>query len=316
MNFIQTYLKERENLRGLLNDILQNNRTKAAKASKLYAMSHTDNEKAKHDPYLECKYLYKDPIGKYHGAKNSDRLYPKGFTLTNIAGILRTAVLDGEHYMDIQQAYLSFASMAWDVKELREYIESGNTIWSDITWSSPMHKPAYKIALYSIMFGSTNYEKELIKNLKAIGSESPKKDAERFLGLTVIKALIHARNARINAIRKGELEIKNWRTGQVIECDIRKPFSAISDKSIRSALAQEIQSIERWIMECIFSGALARKDFTILSYEFDGLSYHVEEDADHEEIKEWFRKTVQDAAEIIADNLVVKLTFNKHEFAI
>lgn len=307
MNYIQTYFKERENLRELLDNILQNNRIKAAKASKLYAMSHADNEKAKHDPYLEYKYLYKDPIGKYHGAKHSDRLYPEGYTLTNIAGTLRTAVLDGEYYMDIQQAYLSFVGVAWGVEELIDYIVSGNTIWDDITWSSPIHKLAYKIALYSIMFGSTIYEKELIKNLKAIGSESPEKDAERFLNLPVIKALVQARDARIQALKNGEIELKNWRTGEVIETDG-------TYKSIRSALAQEIQSIERWIMECVFAGASTRKDFTILSYEFDGLSYHIEEGADHEEIKEWFRKTVQDAAEIIADNLVVKLTFNKHEW--
>src|SRR5690606_26230839 len=90
--------------------------------------------------------------------KGSTRLYQTTQNLMTVQKEIRQAMTPTWVELDLKNCQLAIASKIWDLPELREYLESGQSFWNRILnlleWEVDRKKPV-KTALYSMLYGAT-----------------------------------------------------------------------------------------------------------------------------------------------------------------
>ncbi|MBN9503980.1 MAG: hypothetical protein J0H02_19540 [Armatimonadetes bacterium] len=95
----------------------------------------------------------------YRPSPKSARVYAVGSNVLGMHRSVRKALFGylGWHSFDLKSAQLAILSVTWDVPELREFLESGQSFWSEILghmgWDDS-RKELVKRALYGLAFGA------------------------------------------------------------------------------------------------------------------------------------------------------------------
>lgn len=191
------------------------------------------------------------PIVKF--VANSPRLFASGMTLMNLKSEPRKVLMTGTTDIDVRNCQLRIAGKLWDIPELKPILKDGRSFWDYVGGIINLEKKQIKTATYSILFGGSK---------RLLNKQLGERQAE-LMELPIFKAIIKSRNKRMREVRKQAGCFNAF--GKWLKTDG-------SNKSLRSIIAQEIQSYELQIMTKAFEIACKRDDGAIILYQYDGVS--------------------------------------------
>jgi hypothetical protein len=194
------------------------------------------------------------------------RIFPANMSILCINKEYKKILLNGCTEVDLASSQLAIVSETWNIPFIKDYLNSGNKIWLDlcaaleIDYDAP-NKKVLKEALYSLVFGMTL--PNLQKSIKAAFGESAVSKWEYH---PVIQSLLMARTIRMNEI----LTAGKLTTIYGKEVLITGKTKADKADSLRSALAQEAQAVEYYLMQPVYEIAKTTDDFVIILWQHDG----------------------------------------------
>lgn len=199
---------------------------------------------------------------------NTVRIFPYNPSILMLKKQVRKALCKGWVEFDLASSQLAIVAETWQIQSIKDYLTSGNKIWLDLVNTLNVeynddNKKVLKEALYSIIFGKTKKNLVLL-----IQSHFGTNGARLWLTHPIISTLLTARDNKINQITKqGKLTT-------IFNKEVLIVGKTKADKAacIRSALAQEAQAIEFYVMQPILDLALTTTDFVITAFQHDGAS--------------------------------------------
>lgn len=253
----------------------------------------------------EWEYIKLCPVSVLSPGAKSDRLLTPSLTpyhLGNITGDLRRIILQGEEYFDLSQCHFRIISQVWDVNldVVRDFLESDRNIWSELCIDDA-EKGLFKDAFYA----ATN---------EGIWGKGLNEDQqERFMMHSVIENILQARQDIGKKVISGEFKIIHPLTRK----DMLNRDGDIYE-NIKSALACQLQAYEQIYMMDLFEKAIKyKKNFTILSYEQDGISFSVPNDRSKESAKRIINRIINECSNnhpaLIEVGMKMKGSFGTYE---
>jgi hypothetical protein len=199
---------------------------------------------------------------------NTVRIFPYNPSILMLKKQVRKALCKGWVEFDLASSQLAIVAETWHIQSIKDYLKSGNKIWLDLVNTLNVeynddNKKVLKEALYSIIFGKTKKNLVLL-----IQSHFGTNGAKLWLTHPIINTLLAARDNKINQITKqGKLTT-------IFNKEVLIVGKTKADKAacIRSALAQEAQAVEFYLMQPILDLALTTTDFVMTAFQHDGAS--------------------------------------------
>jgi hypothetical protein len=200
---------------------------------------------------------------------NTVRIFAyNGESILSLKKSIRKELCKGWVEFDLASAQLAIVSQTWNIPFIRDYLNNGNKIWKDLCNHLNLPytediKADLKVALYALVYGKTVTKlQQLIK--ETIGEEY----VDLWLSHPVIKAILAARKIKIEQLlRDKQLTTIFGKTIKITGKD-RTEINA----KIRSALAEESQAVEYYLILPVLELAQSTKDFVITLVQADGFS--------------------------------------------
>jgi hypothetical protein len=244
------------------------------------------------------------PLYQHSKKGNTARVFAFNESILLLSKPLRHALCKGWCEFDLASAQLAIISQCWDIPFIRNYLNSGNKVWKDLAIHMGLDpldvdiKGTLKDLLYSLVFGKT--QKNLEKVVAAlIGPEY----VQLWLSHPVISTLLCAREVRMKQIKM----VKSITTVYGKEVFITETTKAKINAQVRSALAQEAQALEFWLMQPVIDLALTTDDFVITLWQHDGCSIKFTDQSKQQRWINRILKVVEDRAKSI--NIPTHLEF-------
>ncbi len=248
-----------------LSNIIAPNTVKAALAIS------TIEDKVKRN--LQASYLgaiIEDPKPMYQPSINGNtvRIFPANVSILGLKKSIKNILCKGLVELDLASSQLAIVSETWNIPKVKDYLNGGNKIWLDLCNTLEIeyeseNKKVLKEALYSLVFGMT--KKNLLLHIE---SAFGKQAANRWLAHPIINTLLVTREKKMAAILNAGKLITFYNK----EVLITGKTKAQKQECLRSALAQEAQTIEFYLMQPILDLALTTNDFSIVLFQHDGCS--------------------------------------------
>jgi hypothetical protein len=228
---------------------------------------------------LQCIEEQPQPFYTYTSTGNTVRLFESNKGLQGVHSSLRKIITQDCVEIDIQNAHLAIVAMLWDIPEIQEYLSTGLSIWPTLIIAMGFPYPNLRIkadlkeCFYALVYGMSL--KKLRENMiRVFGEEA----YNRFINHPLIKALLNARNKRMDEIKSKREHLTPW--GVVTKpsqyrCKIDKELKG----NIPTILSQEVSELEMTLLEPILDLAMETNNFTIVLYQFDGLTLQFKEDS-------------------------------------
>ena len=194
------------------------------------------------------------------------RIFPANDSVLCINKEYKKILLKGCTEVDLASSQLAIVSETWNIPFIKDYLNSGNKIWLDLCATLEIdydasNKKVLKEALYSLVFGMTPCN--LVKLItEAFGDEA----ALKWVLHPVISTLLKCRQIRMNDI----LSAGKLITFYGKEVLITGKTKADRNDCLRSALAQEAQAIEYYLLQPVYELAETTQDFYIILWQHDG----------------------------------------------
>ena len=206
----------------------------------------------------------------YQPSKNGNtvRIFALNDSMLSLKKSIKKVLCKGWFEFDLASAQLAIVSQTWNIPFIRDYLNSGNKIWKDLCSHLNLPytediKADLKVALYALVYGKTVTKlQQLIK--ETIGEEY----VDLWLTHPVIKAILAARKIKIEQLLKDRQLTTIF--GKTIKIT-GKDRTEINAK-IRSALAEESQAVEYYLILPVLELAQSTKDFVITLVQADGFS--------------------------------------------
>lgn len=225
---------------------------------------------------LQCIEEQPQPFYAYTSTGNTVRLFEVNKGLQGVHSSLRKIITQDCIEVDIQNAHLAIVARLWNIPEIQEYLSKGESIWATLIpamgfpYPNPRIKAELKEFFYGLIYGMG--KKKLRKGMiDAFGKEA----YNLFINHPLIKALLAAREKRMDVIKSQ----KEYLTPLGV---VTHPFQYWDKEkrelksNIPTILSQEATEIEMLLLEPILDYAIESKTFTIVLYQFDGLSLQFE----------------------------------------
>ena len=208
--------------------------------------------------------VFEQPMPVLKPVAGSDRAFSLDASLMTVRSDLRRVLTDGWFEYDLRNAQLAIVAERWPVPEVADFLRDGGHYWSHLAGAVGLTldqaKPGLKKATYALVFGAGGPR---IEELLREGGVPADQVAE-FWKADLVKALWAARDER-------KAEVK--RTGGLTTIfGERVPVDGEDDAAARHALAKEAQAVEVKLMEPIYLLARTTKEFTVVLYQFDGVT--------------------------------------------
>jgi hypothetical protein len=208
------------------------------------------------------------PLYQPSKSGNTVRIFAFNDSILSLKKSIRKVLCKGWIEFDLASAQLAIVSQTWNIPFIRDYLNNGNKIWKDLCNHLNLPytediKADLKVALYALVYGKTVTKlKQLIK--ETIGEEY----VDLWLSHPVIKAILTARMIKIKQLLKDKQLTTIF--GKTIKIT-GKDKTEINAK-IRSALAEESQAVEYYLILPVLELAQSTKDFVITLVQADGFS--------------------------------------------
>lgn len=208
------------------------------------------------------------PLYQPSKSGNTVRIFAFNDSMLSLKKSIRKVLCKGWIEFDLASAQLAIVSQTWNIPFIRDYLNNGNKIWKDLCNHLNLPytediKADLKVALYALVYGKTVTKlKQLIK--ETIGEEY----VDLWLTHPVIKAILAARMIKIKKVLKDKQLTTIF--GKTIKIT-GKDRTEINAK-IRSALAEESQAVEYYLILPVLELAQSTKDFVITLVQADGFS--------------------------------------------
>jgi len=214
--------------------------------------------------------ILEDPKPLYQPSINGNtvRIFPANMSILGLKREIKKILCKGLYEFDLASSQLAIVSQTWDIPYIKDYLNNGNKIWLDlcvrlnIEYNSD-NKDVLKQALYSLIFGMS--KRNLLLNISAAFG---KVATSRWITDPVISLLFLHREKRMKEI----LEAGKLITLYGKEVLITGKTKQLKQECLRSALAQEAQSVEFYLMQPILDLALTTNEFSIVLFQHDGCS--------------------------------------------
>ncbi|MEK7577574.1 MAG: hypothetical protein AAB492_03075 [Patescibacteria group bacterium] len=205
----------------------------------------------------------------YKPAEHSVRLVPGS---EHHIGLLKREVrrelTNGWHEMDLKHSQLAIGAKLWNVPSVEQFLRKGGNMWNLImSVTGETDKDLIKRCVYGLMYGAG--KKTLEGRLR--------ENYQKFAGISFIQDLFAARQVRLKQIEKDNGALNCY--GQFLSVsELTKTMPLFKAKL--SILAQLSQAVEMKLLDPVLELAMQNKDdhgFTIMLYQYDGLSIAVSE---------------------------------------
>ncbi|WP_288401996.1 hypothetical protein [uncultured Deinococcus sp.] len=245
----------------------------------------------------------------YQDSYNSQRIYTSGVSLQNLSSTVREAILKPSKNYDLTAAQLAIMATHWDVAEIQDLVHSGE-VWVRLCNSLKLPlalKDSVKRLIYSTAFGMTEvnlairYGQVLGKltsdatalntSIETIQYYSEELRENKYLG-----ALLKGRKQAMRRLQSTKQAVDAQ--GQVFRAsDFRSAWEG--GKKLRTMMAFEMQSREKWLMEPIIELAQENeKKMLINLWLHDGVYIHYHKSDRSQKLeREMFRLVNQRAKE-------------------
>jgi hypothetical protein len=233
------------------------------------------------------------PIYFPSGKERTVRLFTSD-GIPNLHGDIREALTEGWFEADLRCSQLAICAHLWEVADVQAFLANGENFWSNLLFfigvpstQTKSAKPIFKKAVYSICYGMKWGHVKGTTALNLYGEGLPIQWAGRFLEHPLVQSMLAARDVALGAI----LECGGAWTPYEKWCPVNK------ERQARSIMAEIAQAWELRLIYPAFALAETTRDFTIVLYQFDGLTIHFTRRADmwkrritetvNEEIRNW-----------------------------
>jgi hypothetical protein len=205
-------------------------------------------------------------LGLYKPCEHSARITAIGAHPNYSPREIRKILFSGCYEIDLQAAQLRIAAYRWDIPEVKEFIESGESVWTELGYScnlDPVYKPAVKEFVYSLVYGMAT--ENLLDPDEAKEPGLSVADRERLLKHPIIQSLYEARKQQYRRVCEDGYGTDAW--GRKI------PMRYYDSGAYRanSIYCQEVQSFEMAIMLNVLP-VLQQDDVQSVSWLHDGLT--------------------------------------------
>lgn len=196
-------------------------------------------------------------------SEKTDRLFGHGANITNLKKEVRKALTKGWFEGDLKSAQLAIVATLWNIPEVLSFLETGKSFWSDVLSHLGVSEEAKGIVkdhTYGVIFGMSKERlvEEMNAGLKKFNIE---KGGNLFLSHPIISALLKARGAYISKVLS---------EGYIVDA-FHSKFE-INKSNVLSLVARQAQSYEMALIHPVFELAKTTEDFSIVLYQFDGVS--------------------------------------------
>jgi hypothetical protein len=216
------------------------------------------------------RHIAGQPLPLYQPTDRSVRVFPFGESIVSLKRDIRAVLCQDWQGFDLRSAQLAICAADWGVTEVRDFLESGGNIWTNLftyfNWTpDDTVKTVLKAALYAALFGAG--EQRIVETFKAAGFTADQ--AQRFLAHPLLHAMWQARQNRLGQIR---------RDGGARDCFGRwipmpwdhNPTTHRPQPNAPSVLAQLAQAMELHLMYPLIALAQRTDEFTIALWLHDG----------------------------------------------
>ena len=209
----------------------------------------------------------------YTDSLKTPRIFAAGANIHQLPRALRRLAFAGETECDLRACQLAVVARLWDIPELQEFLDSGESIWSELlAWVGmpPTCKPIIKRTVYSIVFcmGRKNLTTQLANGDTqdaGIGTDA----AQRFFRHPLMNSLLKARGRQQKAVWEADGCKDAWGNWIKASWDVAR-----KKKDVPSVLACSVQSYELRIMMSILPILESEPQVSLLSWLHDGCTIH------------------------------------------
>ncbi|WP_156373053.1 hypothetical protein [Deinococcus sp. Leaf326] len=233
----------------------------------------------------------------YQDSYNSQRIYTSGVSLQNFSSTIREAILKPSKNYDLKAAQLAIMATHWDVVEIQDLVHSAE-VWVRLCHSLklPLNlKDSVKRLVYSTAFGMTEVNLA-IRYGQVLGQLTSGADSSNTSAKTIqyysdelwenkyLGALLKGRKQAMKRLQDTKQAVDAQ--GQVFRAsDFRSDWE--SGKKLRTMMAFEMQSREKWLMEPIIKLAQENKEKMLITlWLHDGVYIHYHK-TDRSQKLEW-----------------------------
>ncbi len=218
------------------------------------------------------------PVPTYVPSPKTARVYTLGPSFLHLHRSVRKVITQGWVTADLQSAQLAIVARVWDVPMIRDYLESGRSIWLDLCDHMGLEftedsKDVMKTALYALLFGSGV---RTLQNHFANTLGRGKARHEQFTFHPVIQALLEARDVQFQRIAQDGGAADACGRFLPLERQVKDGYDVAYDNR-RGVLACVAQSYEMRLLLPVFEAAVEQRDqehgFVITSLLHDGLTF-------------------------------------------
>lgn len=257
----------------------------------LNKINSLSSEASQYQQYLVLEAIRECPKPFIRSSDNTDRLFAHGATIAALKKDVRKELTRDWYEADLKSAQLAIVAKVWKVKEVQDFLKEKRSFWKEIlTYLNLKEKDKKHIKdyTYGVIFGMS--ENNILRDLTSIFNQEV---SQAFLSHPLIKSLLKARTKYINKLLKDKVMVDAF----------NKEFK-VTKSNVLTMLARQAQSYEMALIYPIFQVAKTTDEFSIVLYQFDGVSIKF-----HREYrKEYWIEQIKLAVEKIADELDIYTT--------
>lgn len=204
----------------------------------------------------------------YATSNRSPRVHAIGTTIHQLPRELREIALDGCVFLDLRSCQLALVAVLWNIPRLYRFLESRQSIWVELANHLKVgseFKPLLKEVIYALVFGcAITTARKLLMNGNGVTPGVGARKAGRFLRHPLVQDLITARQRVMTEIRS---------VGGATDAFGRR--ISFSEFSVRSIMAQVVQSHELRIMLSIVPVLEQHRKVQLVSWLHDGIAVKI-----------------------------------------
>lgn len=256
------------------------------------AADRLDAEGKRTVAYRELRRIELQPQPLYAPSQRgkTSRVFANGIPL--LPGSVRRALTPQWIDFDLKSAQLAVAAGLWDVPKVSAFLDSGGSIWSEISGhlglpTDPVPaavKKPIKEFVYAAMYGKAR--RALSRTLTTALSRYTKRAGPRLMKHPVIEDLLRGRDEELGRL---------LREGRAVDVFGRELLVADQEEA-RSVAAQLAQAVELAILLPVIEIAEASDDFDVVLWQHDGFSVAVRDKSKEARIIKRIEASVSETA--------------------
>lgn len=223
---------------------------------------------------LTLRFMRDQPKQFFAASRNnrSRRLFPAHVGYGTLSKDIATIVGRDWYEFDLRSSQLAICAYLWNVPELIAFLETGQSIWSELCTFAGLDvvvgKPAVKESLYSLTFGASDDRICGDLDRRFLAATELSSLGKQLLGHSLLVALRAARDEQLAKIKADGGALDCYGVWISLPLDYNQ-YGKL-EPNPRSVLATLAQAVEFRILSPVFSLARSTTDFYITHWAHDG----------------------------------------------